>query len=594
MGSRPSMALDTAIRTPDGPPVANGRDPRAAAGASALQTGAGAYGRTQNAGAGAADGARQPGAEEEEAQRPAVAGGLWGLARSRLTHLIALANLAGLGILSAAVLVLGETRSGLLDARVDLLRTQGGVIRQVIAVRATDRTPSLDPEKAALALSDIDVPDGLRVRLFDELGAPIPGGDTYFIRGGVVVRPLANPDLGVLERLDHGLRQWRWPWSPETQGPKTLSEEVSAVLRGAPRAQTQRFGAAGERVISVSLPIQRVQAILGVVTVEAGDVDAIIAAERRALAPFFLIAALVALGSSALLAFWIAGPARRLALAADQVRREGPRRAQIPDLSSRRDEIGDLSNALSAMTRALSQRIDAIERFAADVAHELKNPLTSIRSAVETLPVARDRGQHEQLLHVIRNDVKRIDRLITDISRASRVDAELARARSSPIDLGRFLQNLVEMYQAVRREDEPDVIFVGSEAPARLRVLAAEEPLGHVFRNLVDNARTFCAPDAAVRVGLDQDTRDGRPCVVAYVEDRGPGVPQENLERIFERFYTSRPRGAAFGSNSGLGLAIAKQIVEAHGGRIWAQNVPGRNGRVAGARFSVALPMERA
>ncbi len=589
MGSRRSMALDTDTRTPSVPPAANDRVPGDEADRRALRVAAhDAHARAvEHPGDGA------PAAGEDEGQTPAFSRGVWGLARSRLTHLIVLANIAGLFILSAAVLVLGETRSGLLKAHLNLLETQGGVIRQVVAVRATNPTPDLDPAEAALALSQIQVPDELRVRLFDERGAAIPGGDTYFIRGGVVERPLADPDLGVLEQLDHRLRQWRWPWSPAIQGPQTLSEEVSAVLRGAPIARTQRLGAAGERIISVSLPIQRVQAILGVVTVEAGDVDALIAAERRALAPFFLIAALVALGSSALLAFWIAGPARRLALAADQVRREGPRRAAIPDLSSRRDEIGDLSNALSAMTRALSQRIDAIERFAADVAHELKNPLTSIRSAVETLPVARDRGQHEQLLHVIRIDVKRIDRLITDISRASRVDAELARARSSPIDLGRFLQNLVEMYQAVRREDEPDVVFVGSEEPTRLRVLAAEEPLGHVFRNLVDNARTFCAPDAAVRVGLEQDMREGRPFVVAYVEDRGPGVPQENLERIFERFYTSRPRGAAFGSNSGLGLAIAKQIVEAHGGGIWAENVPGRNGRVAGARFSVALPMER-
>ncbi len=517
---------------------------------------------------------------------------VWGLARSPLTRLILLANFTGLAILGAAMLVLGETRDALVLERMQLLQTQGEVIRQFVAENASDKTPYLDHAKAAQVLTKIRIDEHTRVRIFDENGAQIVGADSRFIRDAVWETALTNPQIGILERLDHAWRRAPWRRTAPIEA-RSRSEQIRLVLGGAPSSVAQRIGVQGDRILAVAFPIQRVQAILGVVVVETGDVDALIAAERQALRPVLLVAALVAILSSALLAIWIANPVRRLALSAHRVRRDGPKRAAIPALANRRDEIGDLSLALSAMTAELSQRINDIERFAADVAHELKNPLTSIRSAIETLPVARDRRQYEQLLKVIQNDTQRIDRLITDIARASRVDAELARSRSSHIDLARLLQNLVSMYQAVRREDEPDVLFEVPERPGRYRVFAAEDPLGHVFRNLIDNARTFCPPDAAVRVGLRSATHEGRLYAVAFVEDRGPGVPAENLERIFERFYTSRPRGAAFGSNSGLGLAIARQIVEAHGGRIWAENVHGRQDQILGARFSVALPIDR-
>jgi two-component system, OmpR family, sensor histidine kinase ChvG len=301
--------------------------------------------------------------------------------------------------------------------------------------------------------------------------------------------------------------------------------------------------------------------------------------------PFILIAVGVTLISSLLLTQLIAEPVLRLARAADRVRLQRARAIALPDLARRDDELGDLTRSLEDMTHALSERMRAIERFAADVAHELRNPMTSIRSAVETLELVKDPAPRARLLKVLQQDVGRMDRLITDISNASRLDAELARESPSPLDLGRLLADICSFYEATRRPGEVAVRFTPPAPADRLHVSGREGPLSQVIRNLVDNARSFSPPGGEVRVSL----RRGKGEVVTFVDDDGPGMPPENLETVFERFYTSRPKGAAFGGNSGLGLAIARQIVEAHGGRIWAENRT-EDGAVAGARFCVALP----
>jgi two-component system sensor histidine kinase ChvG len=337
--------------------------------------------------------------------------------------------------------------------------------------------------------------------------------------------------------------------------------------------------------------------VLGVLTLEAGDVDDIVAAQRRALIPFILIAVAVILGSSLLLNWLVATPILRLARAADSVRLSRARAISLPDIAERDDEVGDLAQSLEAMTSALSGRMDAIERFAADVAHEIKNPLTSIRSAVETLEIAPNPAAKDRLVRILKQDVGRLDRLITDISNASRLDAELSREAPRTVDLERLLTDIASLY------GQP-----GSDAPAGaqvrlrvrstlsemlepLRVHGREGPLGQVFRNLIDNARSFSPPEGRVWIELKrQRGPTGRREVAVIVDDDGPGVPAENLETIFERFYTARPRGSAFGGHSGLGLSIARQIVEAHGGRVAAENRPGPDGAVAGARFTVILP----
>jgi two-component system sensor histidine kinase ChvG len=340
----------------------------------------------------------------------------------------------------------------------------------------------------------------------------------------------------------------------------------------------------GERVVSVSIPIQHVQAVLGVLTLEASDVDEIIAAERAALAPFILIAVGVMLISSWLLNRLIAQPVLRLASAADRVRQARARSISLPDLARRDDELGDLTRSLEDMTDALSERMDAIESFAADVAHEIRNPLTSIRSAVETLELVGETPARERLMRILKHDVGRLDRLVTDISNASRLDAELSREDPRAMDLSRLLTEVTTLYQATLRAGEAAVAF--SAPPGEpILVSGREGPIGQVFRNLIDNARSFSPADGTVRVALERV----KGLAVVTVDDDGPGVPPENLESIFERFYTSRPKGAAFGGNSGLGLSIARQIVEAHHGEIRAENRTDADGRVLGARFTVSL-----
>lgn len=281
----------------------------------------------------------------------------------------------------------------------------------------------------------------------------------------------------------------------------------------------------------------------------------------------------------------IAQPIRQLALSADKVR-EGiaaAGRARIPDFSNRRDEIGELSVSLKTMTQAIYQRIEAIETFAADVSHELKNPLTSIRSAAETLEIAKAPEAREKLMAVIQNDVARMDRLITDISNASRLDAELAREAREPVDLRKLIGDIVDMYGATAKEGETPVGY--DPAGDAIYMFGNPGALGQVFRNLIDNARSFSPEDGSVRVSISVVEDDLR----IFVDDDGPGIPPDTIEKIFSRFYTKRPAGAAFGDNSGLGLAISRQIVSSHGGDIWAEN-RGSNEAPLGARFVVELP----
>jgi two-component system sensor histidine kinase ChvG len=332
-----------------------------------------------------------------------------------------------------------------------------------------------------------------------------------------------------------------------------------------------------------------VRAVLGVLTLEANDVDAIVAAERMALIPFILIAIAVTLSSSLLLTQLIAQPVRRLARAADRVRLAGARAISLPDLAKRDDELGDLTRSLEDMTQALSERMDAIESFAADVAHEIKNPLTSLRSAVETLDLIKDPAARERLLGILKNDVQRLDRLVTDISNASRLDAELSRDLPKTVDLERLLADIVALYQATAKPGDVAVVFKAPGGIEPVTVQGREGPLGQVFRNLIDNARSFSPPGGEVVVTLAK----GRDQVIATVSDSGPGIPPENLETVFQRFYTSRPKGAAFGGNSGLGLSIARQIAEAHGGTLRAGNRLGPDGQVIGAMFVLVLPEAR-
>ena len=509
---------------------------------------------------------------------------------SRLGRLIIGLNLLALAVLLGGALVLNELRSGLINTRIDSLTTQGELIANVIDAAATEGAPEphLMPERASDILQSLFIPRSQRARLFDAQGNQL--ADSYVVADRVeskVLPPARKPGQPA-----HG---------PDTNprvaeaARQALAAEIAQAKLGEP-VSGARLDETGERVVSVSIPIQHVRAVLGVLTLEAGDVDQIIAAERKALLPFALIAIATTLISSFLLNRLIAQPVLRMASAADRVRLDGARAIALPDISGRKDELGDLSRALEEMTDSMSERMDAIERFAADVAHEIKNPLTSIRSAIETLDLVTDPAARARLLNILQQDVTRLDRLVTDISNASRLDAELSREAPRAFELNALLVEVIHLYEAQLRPGEAPgsvrVTFDAKAAPPHARIVARETPVGQVFRNLIDNARSFSAADGEVRVALRRDPglRDHHNRLIVTVDDDGPGIPKENLETIFERFYTSRPKGKAFGGNSGLGLSIARQIVEAHGGTMRAENRVDAEGRVVGARFLIDLP----
>ena len=551
---------------------------------------------------------------------------------SSLTRRILFLNLVALLVLVSGILYLNQFREGLIDARVESLLTQGEIIAGAVAASASVDTNSItidpekllelqagqtitpgangenldfpiNPERVAPVLRRLISPTRTRARIYDD-GAGLLLDSRYLYSSGQVLRydlPPTEPESADLNEI---VAQWfnrifqrrDLPLYKEPPGSDgSIYPEVMNALTGS-RGAVVRVTEKGELIVSVAVPIQRFRAVLGVLllSTQAGDIDKIVHAERLAIFRVFGVAAIVTIVLSLLLASTIATPLRRLSAAAVRVRRGARVREEIPDFSSRQDEIGNLSVALRDMTNALYDRIDAIENFAADVSHELKNPLTSLRSAVETLPLARNEESRKRLMDVIQHDVRRMDRLISDISDASRLDAELARQDGTSVDLAKLLADLVSIASQVSSRGKTVAIDLKVEKKGMGRlgfsVSGHDLRLGQVVTNLIENARSF-VPETGGRI-LVTLSRD-RDKVRVTVEDNGPGIRAERIERVFERFYTDRPEGEDFGQNSGLGLSISRQIVEAHGGRIRAENIPASDGKDwAGARFIIELPAE--
>lgn len=553
---------------------------------------------------------------------------------SSLTRRIVFFNLAALFVLVGGILYLNQFREGLIDARVESLLTQGEIMAGAISASASVDTNSItidpqkllelqagqsitpvpndedlefpiNPERVAPVLRRLISPTRTRARLFDADANLLLDSRHLYSRGQVLrfdLPPIENETPGVIEWLARLFNRMLQPsglplYKEAPGGDGSIYPEVMNALTGV-RGAVVRVTDSGALIVSVAVPVQRFRAVLGVLllSTQAGDIDKIVHAERLAILRVFGVAALVNIVVSLLLSSTIATPLRRLSAAAIRVRRGAKEREEIPDFSARQDEIGNLSVALREMTTALYDRIDAIESFAADVSHELKNPLTSLRSAVETLPLARTDTSRQRLMDIIQHDVRRLDRLISDISDASRLDAELARSDAKPVDLEQLLASMVEISRQIRSTKKPvDITLLVDRKPGvrtSFVVNGHDLRLGQVVTNLIENARSF-VPEKEGRITVRLFRTKGR-CVV-QVDDNGPGIQIENVDRVFERFYTDRPEGESFGQNSGLGLSISRQIAEAHGGTLKAENIiDTATGQTFGARFTLSLPVEPA
>nr|WP_283091904.1 stimulus-sensing domain-containing protein [Magnetospirillum sulfuroxidans] len=510
-----------------------------------------------------------------------------------MTRRILLVNLVAPIILATGLLYLDRYKQGLIRSELAGLATQAEMVAGAVGEGAVSEQAlgflEINQDLAQHMVRRLAKSAQIRARLFDAVGGL--AADSRFLlsaKGNIRIEDLDPPrKLGWLATLAY----W-WEaastWMPldeslpvHLEPPRQKAEhfpEVVAALGG--RGQgVVRTDPKGGIILSAAVPVQRYKQVVGALMVshDGSRVAHALFQVRLAIIQAFLVSLAVTIGLSLYMAGTIARPIRRLALAAEQVRHGRGRAHRIPDLSARGDEIGELSLALKEMTEALWARMDAIERFAADVAHEIKNPLTSVRSAVETAARLSDPEKQKKLLSIIQDDVERLNRLISDISDASRVDAEMSRADTEPVPLALLLETLAEVYRSTS-----ETLHFPLELPAgdALVVEGIEGRLVQVLRNLIGNAISFSPAGGTIQLAA---SRHG-PHIRISVDDGGPGIPDGKLEAIFDRFYSERPEGEKFGTHSGLGLSISKQIIDAHGGRIWAENRS-----EGGARFVLEL-----
>jgi two-component system, OmpR family, sensor histidine kinase ChvG len=530
---------------------------------------------------------------------------------SPLLRRILLVNALPLALLVVALLYLDQYQNGLLEAEVSALREQAKIYAGAIgesAVLATDPdNPHIVPEIARPLLRRLTDPTpDARAKIYAPDGTTIADSQSRDSPGASATRPPLPPiDRGLivtfvgrvydfaLSLLPHGDEVTTVDITPGARGPDwqpDVKEELRLQSAGDSREMPPyiRRTVDNRLWITVAEPVERDKRTVGIVllTREAREVEQSLQSIRVSIIALFGLALALTVLLSWYLSLTIARPILRLADAAGNMREGKGRTGSVShSLLRRRDEVGELANAVSDSASALWARMDATERFAADVAHELKNPLSSIRSAIETLMRIEDPARRKQLLTIIGQDVMRLDRLISDVSDASRVDAEMSRVTVRPVDVVPIARMLKELDDATRDPDNDPVLEVVAP-PAGMTVLAVEDRLVQVLRNLIGNAHSFSPPKGRILVRV----KDLGLQAEISVEDRGPGIPEANLEHIFDRFYSERPHGEKFGQHSGLGLSISRQIVEALQGQISAENVRNSAGKIIGARFIVRLP----
>ncbi|MDZ4738399.1 MAG: stimulus-sensing domain-containing protein [Alphaproteobacteria bacterium] len=523
---------------------------------------------------------------------------------SALTAKVIAFNVLAVLVFFAGAYWIQTIRVNLVDERIKSLKAQAEIVAAALARYAArgeedaDAATDVDEFKAVTVLNLLVGPTGMRARIFDREGRPIQDTRFILLRNQVKSKDLPPPgQIDLFDEIQSGLRSGLYSLRPGKELPPIVNdepqqrgekfEEVQQALQKAEPGAAERINAEGNLIVSVAVPIRRLQFVMGVLmlSTEAGDIDDALRDEWVQLVAGVLTGSAVVFLASILLLWHVTGPVRQLSQGAELVRSGGRALNAIPNFGRRNDEVGDLSMSLRAMTAALYARMDAIEQFAADVAHEIKNPLTSVASAIETLRRTDDEEKRLKLMGVVRDDVRRLNRLITDISDASRLDAELSRAKAQAIDLSGLINALAQMFDDPDVQGKPRIVL---DVPADgLVVRGLEGPLAQVLRNVIENAISFSPAGGEIHISV----KAARGHAVIWVDDQGTGIPEENLEVIFRRFYTSRPLSHGFGKNSGLGLSISRQIIEVHDGKISASNLRGEDGTITGARFIIELPL---
>ena len=540
---------------------------------------------------------------------------------SPLTLRVLAVNLTAPVLLVLSLLFLDQYEDTLIAAELEALRTQGELIAASIGegavvvdidnnafpvFTANGALRVINPNAARQLLRRLAELAEVRAQLFDRNGQMV--ADTQLLQGpGGEVQVLDLPppnDGGLTDTLRHvydlTINRFAYdgdiePYRERPSAPASDYKEVVRAMESGEPDNAVRLRPDRQKVLAVAVPILFYRQIVGAVLVSRDDsnVDEHMFDVRSSILGIFGWVFALTVLTSLYLARTIAHPVRRLAEAAQQVRHSKSRRYSIPNLSGRSDEIGELAAALRDMTDSLWTRMDTIERFAADVAHEIKNPLTSLRSAVETVARVKDSEQQKQLMSIILDDVARLDRLISEISDASRLDAELSRAEMSVVGIERLMKALAKIQNANDDPNAPKVEVISEDPESRgrrrdpdLTVPGLEGRLGQVFRNLIVNAMSFSPSGSTITI---RTAHTGRH-VKVVIEDQGPGIPVGKENAIFSRFYSERPEGEKFGTHSGLGLSISRQIIEAHRGMLHAENIVSDDKRVTGARFVVRLP----
>ncbi len=526
---------------------------------------------------------------------------------SPLTIRIMAVNLFALIFLGGGILYVDQVQNTLLQSRIEELVKDANIMAGALGEAATGGTDTtellLEPAENIL-IRLVGVTD-IRTRYFGVSHELLIDSRDLAINNVVVVDTMprqlgfenfweiVNSEVSnLLDKLQQ--RDELEEYHEVENETATDYPEILEALQGEVSSRIRRLNDASD-IITVAVPVQRFRRVLGALMLSAdtGDIYAAVQDVRLTIIQFFFASLFITLLMSLFLAKTIVRPVVKLARSADNISLGG--KSDIPDLSARNDEIGDLSRSLKDMTNILATQIDAVASFAADVAHELKNPLTSMRSAIETMEYAKTEDNRRKLREIIGDDVKRLDRLITDISDVSRLDAEMSNASMTKVNMTALLETLVDIYLTTQKNNLPNLIldikkrrFKSQDGkPAPYFVRGLEGQLGQVVRNLVDNAISFSKKDGNILINL----RRKNNMVELTVEDEGVGIPIDKLESIFDRFYSERPKGEAFGKHSGLGLNICKQVVDAHGGEIFAANKMDKSKNIVGTCFTVLLPL---